>query len=70
MPDYRFMISLHDHLELDYHDRKDEHIGRLRLKESTIQWRSPNAKKYRSVSLARFIEWIESPESGSALAKF
>jgi len=70
MPDYKARVSLRSHLELDYHDRDGDHIGTLRLKESTLQWFGPNAKKYRSVSLEKFVKWIEDPATGAALPKF
>ena len=45
MPDYKARVSLRSHLELDYHDRDGDHIGTLRLKESTLQWFGPERQE-------------------------
>lgn len=40
-------------------------IGRLRIKSSRIQWKPKNGRKYYSVPLERFTDWIMDPEIGA-----
>ena len=43
--------------------KTDEVVGTIRLKPSTILWKPKNAKKFYSVTLEKFYEWMMDEET-------
>ena len=39
-------------------DRDDVSLGSLKIKPSTLLWKAAGSKKYRTVSIEKFAEWV------------
>lgn len=44
-------------------------VGTIRIKPSRILWKPANARKFHSVSLSAFADWITDPETRSTKTK-
>jgi hypothetical protein len=69
MPDYKAQFAVENSLELSFSDRDGNAIGMLKIKQSTILWKPHDGKKYRSVPLEKFANWILHPETGASMVK-
>ena len=48
-----------DLIEAQIEDENGKLIGTVRVKPTAIMWAPSDAKKWRRVGLAKFIEWID-----------
>jgi len=46
-------------VEAQIEDEKGKLVGTIRVKPTAVLWAKTDAKKWRRVQLAAFIEWIE-----------
>lgn len=60
MPAYKANFSTKTPIELEFAFADGEPVGSLKIKPSTLLWKQPGAKKYRSVPIERFNDWIQS----------
>jgi hypothetical protein len=61
MPEYRNHIKSPAFIEATICDDNNSPIGTIRIKPSSILWKSKGKKKYKMVPLSSFIKWINSP---------
>ena len=63
VPTYINRFQSPSYIEETILDENDDVIGTVRLKPSTILWKPKNARKFHSVKLEKFIEWIVDKET-------
>jgi hypothetical protein len=56
-------------IDTEIEDENGKLIGTVRVKPTSILWAPNDAKKWRRVSLAKFIEWIEDEDNGELVDK-
>jgi len=56
-------------IDTEIEDENGKLIGTVRVKPTSILWAPNDAKKWRRVSLAKFIEWIEDKNNGELVDK-
>lgn len=59
MPAYKANFSPKTAIELDFSMANGEPVGSLKIKPSTLLWKRHGAKKYRSIPIERFDEWMQ-----------
>ena len=59
MPRYNHSIKSPSYYEHEYVDEEGATIGTLRVKPSGLLWKGRYKRKFLSVSLEEFIDWIE-----------
>ncbi len=47
-------------VQVEIEDEKGKLVGTVRVKPTSIMWATTDAKKWRRVTLAKFIEFMES----------
>lgn len=65
MPMYNNKFKSVDHIEETVIDKDGGVIGTIRVKPSSILWKPKNKRKFYSVSLDFFSEWITSQAAGA-----
>jgi hypothetical protein len=69
MPDYKYSFESPEYQELQILDQRKERLGKIRIKPSTILWKPANGKRYYSVSIDDFAQWIMRPRTGAKKTK-
>jgi hypothetical protein len=65
MPKYNNSFRSPGHIEERIVDGEGSVIGTIRVKPSSVLWKPTNARKFHSVSLKKFTDWIEDPATGA-----
>ena len=68
MPDYKYSFEYPEYEEFQIRSRL-RRIGKLRIKPSTILWKPANGKRFYSVSIDDFTQWIMRPRTGATKTK-
>ena len=68
MPDYKYSFESPEYQELQIRNRI-RRLGKLRIKPSTILWKPANGKRFYSVPMDEFFEWITRPRTGAKKTK-
>lgn len=58
--------ELYDHEILDENGKK---IGSIRVTPTALKWKKKGAQTYSSVTLDKFVKWIEDSNSGATKTK-
>ena len=69
MPAYNKQFGSPQNYDHEIQDLKGKKIGTVRVKPTGIAWKPRNARKFYSVSLDKFTEWIMGDESGARQTK-
>jgi hypothetical protein len=65
MPGYRNSFRVPEVLEAEIVNEKGAIIGTIRVKPTSILWRTKGQHSFLSVPLDRFIQWIEDPQTSA-----
>lgn len=69
MPDYNNKFHGPSYLEQEIRDERDTVIGTIRIKPSSVQWKAKGKGKFLTVTLKKFTDWIEDPETKAKKTK-
>jgi hypothetical protein len=65
MPKYNNAFRGPEYIEQMILDGEGSVVGTIRIKPSGVLWKPSNARKFHSVSLKKFVAWIEHPDTTS-----
>lgn len=63
MPDYKNSFRAPAYYEEEIVDEEGSVVGKIRIKPSSILWKPKNARKYFSIKLEIFTDWITDPDT-------
>jgi len=69
MPEYSKQFIEPDFWEHSIAELDGSKVGTLRIKPNRVLWKPANAKKFYSVSLDKFAQWVTGEESGARRTK-
>ena len=70
MPSYKNEFRSPEYLEETIvSEQNGKVIGTIRIKPSSVQWKPSNARKFYSVSLTTFSEWIMDDDTNANKVK-
>lgn len=69
MPSYKNNFRSPAFVEVTIADEKEAVVGTIRLKPSSVLWKPKGKHSFRSVSLKKFTEWMEDPETKASTTK-
>lgn len=70
MPTYKNSFQSPDFIEEVILGNDNKKLGTIRIKPSSIQWKPANKQQFTSVSLDKFLEWIQSDETKTKQTKY
>ena len=69
MPGYKNSFRAPAYFEETIIDEVGGVVGTIRVKPSSILWKPKNQRKYYSVQLGKFAEWITDPDTKASKTK-
>lgn len=63
MPDYKNRFDAPEFIEKIIFDENGAVLGTIRIKPSGVLWKPKGARKFFSIPLAKFTDWITDPKT-------